>query len=98
MTLNFLNNAAAQIVIVNDHLEWTRAANSVLHFGRAAAILRLLQVKVMEELTGAQLIAEALKAQVSLIIQKFIYTQTSKAPEPSKPLARTIKQCVFASQ
>lgn len=44
--------------------------NNVLHFGRAAVIPRVLQVEVMEELTGAQLIAEALKAQVSVIIQK----------------------------
>ncbi|KAK3571857.1 hypothetical protein QTP86_020447 [Hemibagrus guttatus] len=51
------------IVSVNDQLECTRVANSVLHFGRAAVILRVLQVQVMEELTGAQLIAEALKAQ-----------------------------------
>lgn len=40
--------------------------------------------EVMEELTGAQLIAEALKAQVSVVMLKVYYLECSKATEPLK--------------
>lgn len=54
-----------------DQLECTRVPDRVLHFDRAAVLL-----KVMEELTGAQLIAEALKAQVSVITLKWLYKES----------------------
>lgn len=66
MQLNLVKDLTAQIVDSNDQLKCTRVVNSVLHFDHAANLSPALQV--MEELTGAQLIAEALKAQVNVFI------------------------------
>ncbi|KAF4088257.1 hypothetical protein AMELA_G00080940 [Ameiurus melas] len=60
--IQFCNECDCADCDSSDQLERTRAADCVLHFDRAAVILPI-PLTAMEEVTGAQLIAEALKAQ-----------------------------------